>query len=204
MKQKMNLEIIKDKQRIAIIGNEGAHEITKIVFHVLNKVGKLYDFILSPNDYQIGEAAIVITPCDFSDLDEIKFKEFLKFNHHIALIHHVEDEKSKNDQADEKFIEKYELFADLTPKSGTLLYNKEDNLAIVISEKQREGVSLVEYESLSETDIKEGLVLENNQNLITKNKNFLSHAGAAKALLQKISIPSDQIMAAFTTYNDKI
>ncbi len=204
MKQKMNLELIKDKQRIAIIGNEGANEITQIVFHVLNKVGKLYDFILSPNDYQIGDAAIVITPGDFSDLDEIKFKEFLKFNHHIALIHHVEDEKSKNDQADEKFIEKYELFADLTPKSGTLLYNKEDNFAIVISEKQREGVSLVEYESLSETEIEKVFGSENNQNIITKNKNFLSHAGAAKALLQKISIPSDQIMKAFTTYDDKI
>tara|TARA_S200000501_G_scaffold193871_1_gene182655 strand:- start:1559 stop:2161 length:603 start_codon:yes stop_codon:yes gene_type:complete len=200
----MNLEFIKDKQRIAIIGNEGAHEITKIVFHVLNKVGKLYDFILSPNNYQIGDAAIVITTCDFSDLDEIKFKEFLKFNHHIALIHHVEDEKSKNVHADEKFIEKYELFADLTPKSGTLLYNKEDNLAIVISEKQREGVSLVEYESLPETEIEGRYTLENNQSLINKNKNFLSHAGAAKALLQKMSIPSDQIMEAFTTYEDKI
>mgnify|MGYP003324111741 CR=1 FL=1 len=120
------------------------------------------------------------------------------------IIHATNVEKSKNDQADEKFIEKYELFADLTPKSGTLLYNKEDNLAIVISEKQREGVSLVEYESLSKTEIENAFGFENNQNLITKNKNFLSHAGAAKALLQKISIPSDLIMKAFTTYDDKI
>ena len=157
---------------------------------------------LSPDDHRIGNAAIVITPCDFSDLDEIKFEEFLKFNHHIALIHHVEDEKSKNYQAVEKFIEKYELFADLTPKSGTLLYNKEDNLAVVISEKQREGVSLVEYESLSGTEIDGGFRLEGNLSLMTKNNNFLSHAGAAKALLQKISIPSDQIMEAFTTYKD--
>ena len=126
----MNLDLIKDKQRIAIIGNEGANDITQIVFHVLNKVGKLYDFILSPNDYQIGDAAIVITPCDFSDLDEIKFKEFLKFNHHIALIHHVEDEKSKNDQADEKFIEKYELFADLTPKKWYSYSTTKDNLLL--------------------------------------------------------------------------
>ena len=198
----MNLASIKDKQRIAIIGNEGAHEITKIVMHVLNEVGKSHDFILSPDHHQIGSAAIVITPCDFSDLDEIKFEEFLKFNHHIALIHHVEDEKSKNYQAVEKFIEKYELFADLTPKSGTLLYNKEDNLAIVISEKQREGVSLVEYESLPGSETDGGFSLEVNLNLMTKNKNFLSHAGAAKALLQKISIPSDQIMQAFTTYKD--
>ena len=199
----MNIASIKDKQRIAIIGNEGAHEITKIVLHVLSNVGKSHDFILSSNDYQIGDAAIVIMPCDFSDLDEIQFEEFLKFNHHIALIHHVEDEKSKNDHAVEQFIEKYELFADLTPKSGTLLYNKEDNLAVVISEKQREGVSLVEYESLLGTKIDGGFRLEGNLNILTKNKNFLSHAGAAKALLQKISIPSDQIMGAFTTYKDK-
>ena len=199
----MNLASIKDKQRIAIIGNEGAHEITTIVLHVLNVVGKAHDFILSPDDHRIGSAAIVITPCDFSDLDEIKFEEFLKFNHHIALIHHVEDEKSKNYQAVEKFIEKYELFADLTPKSGTLLYNKEDNLAIVISEKQREGVSLVEYESLLGTQTDGGFILAENLSLMTKNENFLSHAGAAKALLQKISIPSDQIMGAFTTYEDK-
>ncbi|MAJ51571.1 MAG: hypothetical protein CMB82_08155 [Flammeovirgaceae bacterium] len=199
----MNIASIKDKQRIAIIGNEGAYEITKIVLHVLSNVGKSHDFILSSNDYQIGDAAIVITPCDFSNLDEIKFEEFLKFNHHIALIHHVEDEKSKNDHAVEQFIEKYELFADLTPKSGTLLYNKEDNLAVVISEKQREGVSLVEYESLLGTKIDGGFRLEGNLNILTKNKNFLSHAGAAKALLQKISIPSDQIMGAFTTYKDK-
>ena len=199
----MNIASIKDKQRIAIIGNEGAHEITKIVLHVLSNVGKSHDFILSSDDYQIGDAAIVIMPCDFSDLDEIQFEEFLKFNHHIALIHHVEDEKSKNDHAVEQFIEKYELFADLTPKSGTLLYNKEDNLAVVIGEKQREGVSLVEYESLLGTKIEGGFRLEGNLNILTKNKNFLSHAGAAKALLQKISIPSDQIMGAFTTYKDK-
>ncbi len=63
----MNLASIKDKQRIAIIGNEGAHEITTIVLHVLNVVGKAHDFILSPDDHRIGSAAIVITPCDFSD-----------------------------------------------------------------------------------------------------------------------------------------
>ena len=62
----------------------------------------MYDFILLRSGYKIGDAAIIITPCDFSDLDEIKFKEFLKFNHPHALIHHVEDEKSKNDQTDEK------------------------------------------------------------------------------------------------------
>ena len=65
-------------------------------------------------------------------------------------------------------------------------------------------MSLVEYESLSKTEIKNVFGLGNNQNTITKNKNFLSHPGAAKALLQKISIPSDQIMKAFTTYDDKI
>ena len=54
-RESMNLEI-KDKQRIAIIGNEGAHEITTIVFHVLNKVGKLYDFILSP---KIAKAFVI-------------------------------------------------------------------------------------------------------------------------------------------------
>ena len=94
------------------------------------------------------------------------------------------------------------MFADLTPKSGTLLYNKEDNLAVVNSEKQREGVSLVEYESLSGTEIDGGFRLKDNLSLMTKNNNFLSHAGAAKALLQKISISSDQIMQAFTTYMD--
>ena len=84
-----------------------------------------------------------------------------------------------------RFIEKYELFADLTPKSGTLLYNKEDNLAVVISEKQREGVSLVEYESLSGTEIDGGFRLKDNLSLMTKNNNFLSQSVNPSPYLNK-------------------
>ena len=65
-------------------------------------------------------------------------------------------------------------------------------------------MSLVEYESLPETEIEGRFTLENNLSLINKNKNFLSHAGAAKALLHKMSIPSYQIMEAFNNYEDKL
>jgi UDP-N-acetylmuramate: L-alanyl-gamma-D-glutamyl-meso-diaminopimelate ligase len=198
----IDLQQIKDKQRIAIIGNEGTNEITKIVMHILDSVNKPYDHINLDEAHKISDASIVIIQGNFSKMTQAGYEEFLKFKHHIALIHHVEDENSRNFNSIEEFIDKYETFADNTPKSGTLLYNKEDNLAMVIGEKQREGVGLFEYESLPGNPIENGFCIDGKLNVLSGNTNFLSHAGATKSLLRLISISEEQIMNGFSTYKD--
>ena len=113
MKQKMNLGLIKDKQRIAIIGNEGAHEITKIVFHVLNKVGKLYDFILSPNDYQIGDKHNLETIDILNNKIDLSYGDLLDESSLESKIRKIKHETTRNDENNENIIyedARFELF----------------------------------------------------------------------------------------------
>jgi UDP-N-acetylmuramate: L-alanyl-gamma-D-glutamyl-meso-diaminopimelate ligase len=198
----IDLNSIKDKQRIAIIGNEGTNEITKIAIHVLANIGKHFDYILSDDNYKITDAPIVLIKGDDHILDGKKYAEFLKYNHHIAVIHHIMESYPKEYASFEEYIDQYETLADRTPKSGTLLYNKEDDLAMVIGEKQREGVTLLEYESLFGQKTDKGFILDGNIKVTTNNKHFLSHAGAAKGLLRRISVSESQILEALSTYHD--
>lgn len=197
----IDFENIRNKQRIIITGNDGTDEIIHLSMHVLRMVNKPFDYILTNGKKQVTDAPIVLIQGD-DHLSKDKISaQFSKFRHHIAVIHHVEDGFPDEYASIDDYIAQYENLADNTPKGGTVVYNKEDNLAMVIGEKNREDVTLIEYESLSGKLTDDGYLLNGGTEVVkSSHRNFLSHAGAVLGLLRRISIPEQDILKALTSY----
>ena len=198
----IDFELIRNKQRIAVIGNEGTLEITKIACHVLETIGKPYDYILADGSTKITEAPLVLLQGDDHISEGETQAEFLKLRHHMALIHHIEDVFPKEYKNLDEYFRQYEVLADRTPKGGTIIYNKEDNLAMVVgTQRDREDVRLIEYTSLEMAKTDNGFVLDGVQ-FGTANKNFPSYAGAVKSLLSRLGVRGEQFLTALESYQD--
>lgn len=198
-----DFDIIQDKQRIIILGNEGTEEITRIAIHVLDAIEKPADYIYADGRERLTDAPIVFIQGDDKRSAKQAEAEFLQFKHHIALIHHIKDDSLPQGYDNlEDYVEQYEKVAKKTPKGGSIFYNKEDDLATVIGSQDYEDVRLTEYTSLSLEKTDEGFNLPNGVHVITSNQNFPSHAGGVKELLFRISVQEDEFFDGLRTFKD--
>jgi len=194
---------IQDKQRILIIGNEGTEQIIKIALHVLNAIKKPADYLLLNGDKKIEEAPIILIQGDDHINQTNNVANFLRFKHHMALIHHIVDNSVQDDYtALNDYVEEYEKLAEQTPKGGSLFYNKEDDLVTLIGSKEIEDVRLTAYESLQLNKTDEGYQLPNGIKINTTDLNFPSHAGAVKELLGRIRVTENQFWTALESYKN--
>jgi len=190
---------IKDKQRILVLSNEGSREICLIITHILKNVHKDHDYILSNGDEKISDAPIVIIE---GNDEKVNGKaRFLDYHHHVAVIHHIEGRFPDTYQSVEEYFKQFELLSSQTPKGGTLLFNKEDNLATAIGHQEREDVRLIEFSELEGKTSNNGFVTKTGITILTQNRNFASQAGAAFGLLKRLGVTENQFMDALKTIN---
>ena len=144
----------KNKQRIVIAGSHGKTTITSMIMHVLKEVGKNFDYMVGakiegfPDQVKItNNAPIVIIEGDeyLTSLEDRRPK-FLNYFHHIAVVSgiawdHINVYPDYND-----YIHQFELLADMTPRSGKLIYYKHDETLVDICVKEREDVKTIPYE----------------------------------------------------------
>ena len=164
---------LEDKQRIVIIDNEGTTAILDVVFKVLKAHNRKFDWLKADGTYEVSDdAPIVLIQAD-DHLEEGTHKaKFLRYQHHVMVIHHVKESFPDSYANFEEYIAQYEEMADLTPKAGTILFNQDDHVAnLIAGEREREDIKLIEYK------IEEGLS---------------SAESAAKAILKRIGI-NDQL-----------
>ena len=72
---------------------------------------------------------------------------FLKYNHHIGLISGIAWDHANVFPSEEEYVKQFDLFADQTPKGGTLIYCDQDSMALIIGKKERADVAAVSYKS---------------------------------------------------------
>lgn len=193
------LSKIKDKQRILVLSNAGSREICLIIIHILKSIQKEHDYILANGEEKIDDAPIVIIE---GNDDKINGKaRFLHFQHHVAVIHHIEGELPSSYVTVEEYFQQFEMLSSQTPKGGTLLFNREDNLATAIGHQEREDVRLIEFSDLEGKHTSLGFETKTGVNIKTKNGNFASHAGAALGLLKRLGVTENQFMAGLKTFN---
>jgi UDP-N-acetylmuramate: L-alanyl-gamma-D-glutamyl-meso-diaminopimelate ligase len=145
-------ELSANKQRIVVGGSHGKSTITAMIMHVLKSAGKSFDYLVGAElegfdlTVQISDAPIIIIEGDeylASKLDPQP--KFLKYDHHIGVISGIKWDHKNVFPTFEEYTKQFDLFADKTPKAGSLIYCEEDNLANIVGAKDREDVRKLPY-----------------------------------------------------------
>jgi UDP-N-acetylmuramate: L-alanyl-gamma-D-glutamyl-meso-diaminopimelate ligase len=132
-----------------------------------------------------------------------KTPKFLKYQHHIGLVSGVAWDHINVFPTIDEYVKQFDLFADATPKAGSLIYCEEDDLATVICGKERTDVASIPYQE-HPSSIKNGQTY-----LITDNgpvpvkvfgKHNMQNFSGAKAVLSKIGITENQFYQAIPSF----
>ena len=199
-----------DKQRIVIGGSHGKTTITAIIMHVLKYANREFDYVVGAlldgfeNIVKLSNAPIIIVEGDeyfSSALD--KTPKFLKYEHHIGLISGIAWDHINAYESIDDYVRQFEIFADSTPKAGTLIFCEEDDLAMVIASNERADVNQFHY-SAHPYRIKGGQTyLETSQGEVRVNifgrHNMLNLSGA-KLVLQRIGITEQTFYQAIPSF----
>lgn len=181
----INIDLIKNKQRILIGGNHGTAEILRIVKAVMNHIKKPADFVDLSKGAELTDAPVVIMVGG----DEIENGKaaFHQLGIHMLLVHQITDALPSGYANFNEYVDQYEELADSLPKAGSCLYNEADDVSLLIGKKEREDVKSIEYTSI------------NAEDGIHSDPDFLGQAAAAKALLKRIGVSDSQFMSGLKT-----
>ena len=141
-----------DRQRIVIAGSHGKTTITAMIMHVLKYANREFDYVVGAhlegfnNIVKLSDAPIIIIEGDeyFSSAMD-KTPKFLKYEHHIGFISGIAWDHINAYKTVDEYVKQFEIFADATPKGGTLIFCEEDDMAMVIASNQRTDVVQMHY-----------------------------------------------------------
>ncbi|GAB4406314.1 MAG: Mur ligase family protein [Microscillaceae bacterium] len=148
-------ENARHKHRVVIAGSHGKTTITAMVMHVLEKMGRQFDYLVgaAPEGFaqniRLSEEAplIVLEGDEYPSAPFDPTPKFLHYRHHIGVITGIAWDHVNVYPTFEDYIEPFEQFADATPKAGTLILSQDDSLASVIGAKDRADVNQVSYQA---------------------------------------------------------
>jgi UDP-N-acetylmuramate: L-alanyl-gamma-D-glutamyl-meso-diaminopimelate ligase len=199
-----------DKQRIVIAGSHGKTTITSMIMHVLQHHGRSFDYLVGAqvpgfdNIVRLSDAPVIVMEGDeyfSSALDHTP--KFLKYEHHIGLISGIAWDHINAYNTFDEYVRQFELFADATPKAGTLVFCEDDNLAMMIASNERADINQIHYhvhpyEVINNTCY----LITNRQRLplrIFGRHNMLNLNGA-RMVLQRLGITDDMFYQAIVTF----
>ncbi len=205
-------KVSESKQRIVIAGSHGKTTITGMTIHVLNHVGKEFDYMIGAelkgfdNQVRLSDAPIIIIEGDeylTSVLD--KTPKFLKYEHHIGLISGIAWDHINAFPTFEEYVHQFDIFGDATPKAGSIIFCGDDSLATVIGTKERDDVNRLEYNTHPHK------VINGQTFLITEigdvpvkifGKHNMQNIAGCKALLKRIGITDEQFYSAIQSFEN--
>lgn len=201
-----------DKQRIIIAGSHGKTTITAIILYILHQLDRKFDYLVGAsvagleNSVKLtDDAPIIIIEGDeylTSPIDRVP--KFLKYNHHIGVISGISWDHMNVFPSEEDYVRQFDLFADSTPKGGTLIYNADDAMAAVVGNKEREDVVGIPYKTPKYKIVDGVLYLtEYHQKVPLEvfGEHNLQNIEAARQVVKKIGVTDDQFNEAITTFS---
>jgi UDP-N-acetylmuramate: L-alanyl-gamma-D-glutamyl-meso-diaminopimelate ligase len=204
-------EASKNKQRIVIGGSHGKTSLTAIVMHVLQDIGRDFDYMVGAQikgfaeQVKLTDAPIIIIEGDEYTTSPLDLRpKFLHYHHHIATITGIAWDHFNVYPTLEDYVSQFEQFADASPKAGTLIYCEEDNLAsMIISEKDRPDVTNIPYKAHDHV-VRDGITYLKLPDGEIKVEIFGNHnmqnLSGAHALLKRIGVTDDQFYKAIVTF----
>jgi UDP-N-acetylmuramate: L-alanyl-gamma-D-glutamyl-meso-diaminopimelate ligase len=199
-----------DKQRIVIAGSHGKTTITAMIMHVLNYCNRDFDYVIGAhlegfnNIVKLSDAPVIIMEGDeyFSSAMD-KTPKFLKYEHHMGLISGIAWDHINAYKTVDDYVRQFEIFADATPKGGTLIFCEEDNMAMVIASNQRNDVFQIHYPVHPYVVKNEITYLKTDTGLVPLKifgeHNMLNLNGARK-LLGRIGITDEMFYEAISSF----
>jgi UDP-N-acetylmuramate: L-alanyl-gamma-D-glutamyl-meso-diaminopimelate ligase len=200
-----------DKQRVVIAGSHGKTTITAIIMHVLKHVGKKFDYMVGArldgfrNMVSLTDAPVIIIEGDeylASAIDRVP--KFLHYKPHIALISGIAWDHINVYPEFELYERQFELLVDGLPKSGTFIYDENDDLLSIIASKERSDVKNKPYVA-HPYKVKDGKYI-----LLTKNcgdielqifgEHNMKNLQGAKIVLDELGILDADIYSAFSSF----
>lgn len=199
-----------NKQRIVVGGSHGKSTIVSIIIHVLNHLGREFDFALGAhvpgfdNMVQLTDAPVIVIEGDeylSSPLDPTP--KFINYHHHIGLISGISWDHINVFPSENEYVKQFDIFADATPKGGSIVFCEEDGMASMIGSKEREDVHALSYKTHPFT-IEDGetILLDGDDRIPIKvfGRHNLQNISGAMELLKRLSISKDDFYEAIQTF----
>jgi UDP-N-acetylmuramate: L-alanyl-gamma-D-glutamyl-meso-diaminopimelate ligase len=199
-----------NKQRIVIGGSHGKTTITSMIMHVLKFHNREFDYVVGArlkgfnNMVKISDAPLIIIEGDeylSSRLDPTP--KFLNYHHHIGLISGIAWDHINVFKTEEDYVHQFDLFADATPKGGSLAYNEDDPLSQIIGAKERPDVNQLPYGTHSHV-VENGVTYLVHGDEQIRLKIFGTHnmmnLNGAMQVCSKLSINRDEFYDAIKSF----
>lgn len=199
------------KQRIVIGGSHGKTSITSIIMHVLKYHNRLFDYAVGAqlegfeNMVKLTEEApiIIIEGDEYLASPIQRVPKFHLYHHHIGVISGISWDHINVFPDPDIYRKQFRIFADMTPKAGTLIYNQDDEEVLRVSVPRNPDVKFIGY-SLHEHEVYNGITY-----LTTKKENIplqvfgdhnLRNISAAKEVCKLVGIKSQGFYEALTSF----
>jgi UDP-N-acetylmuramate: L-alanyl-gamma-D-glutamyl-meso-diaminopimelate ligase len=201
----------RDKQRIVIGGSHGKTSITSIIMHVLQYHGRLFDYAVGAQleGFELmvklsDEAPVIIIEGDEYLSSPIqRVPKFHLYQHHIGVISGISWDHINVFPDIETYRRQFRIFAEMTPKAGTLIYNQDDENVLHACVPRNPDVTYIGY-SVHDHQVKNGVtILETKKELVPIQlfgEHNLRNISAAKEVCKKIGIKSVAFYEALATF----
>ena len=146
-------EASRDKQRIVIGGSHGKTSITACILHVLRFHNRKFDYAVGA---QLAGFDLMVQLTDDAPIIIIEGDEYLSspvdrrpkfhlYQHHIGVISGISWDHINVFPTEEIYREQFRIFANMTPKAGVLIYDRDDEQTQLIAVPTSPDVTYIGY-----------------------------------------------------------
>ncbi|UYZ63761.1 UDP-N-acetylmuramate--L-alanine ligase [Hymenobacter weizhouensis] len=205
-------EASRNKQRVVIGGSHGKTSITSLILHVLRYHKRQFDYAVGAQlegfDLMVqltDDAPVIIIEGDeylASPID--RRPKFHLYHHHIGVISGISWDHINVFPTEEIYREQFKIFAEMTPKAGTLIYDQDDEQVQLVTVPSNPDVKYIGY-GPHEHVIRQGKTF-----LITKKddeipvqvfgEHNLRNISAAKEVCKYLGIKGKDFYEAIATF----
>ena len=198
------------KQRIVIGGSHGKTTITSMIMHVLKYHNRKFDYVVGAKvkgfeeTVKLSDDPIIVIEGDeylSSRIDDTP--KFLHYHHHIGLISGIAWDHVNVFKTENEYKKQFDLFADASPKAGSLVFNIEDEEVKNIGEKDRNDVIQLPYSTHQHKVIEGDTYLvdgEDQYKVKIFGKHNLLNLSGAKEVLSRLSITKQDFYEAIQSF----
>jgi UDP-N-acetylmuramate: L-alanyl-gamma-D-glutamyl-meso-diaminopimelate ligase len=146
-------EASRHKQRVVIGGSHGKTSITSLILHVLRYHQRQFDYAVGAQlegfdlMVQLTEDApiIIIEGDEYLSSPVDRRPKFHLYHHHIGVISGISWDHINVFPTEEIYREQFRIFADRTPKAGTLIYDRDDEQVQLVTVPSNPDVRYIGY-----------------------------------------------------------
>ncbi|GGG56855.1 UDP-N-acetylmuramate--L-alanine ligase [Hymenobacter glacieicola] len=205
-------EASRNKQRVVIGGSHGKTSITSLILHVLRYHQRQFDYAVGA---QLEGFELMVQLTDDAPVIIIEGDEYLSspidrrpkfhlYHHHIGVISGISWDHINVFPTEEVYREQFKIFAEMTPKAGTLIYDQDDEQVQLVTVPSNPDVTYIGYGP------HEHVIRNGNTFLITKKddevpvkvfgEHNLRNISAAKEVCKQLGIKGKDFYEALGSF----